>query len=169
MPVRLSLGGAVTAAVTPHEPGEGFALGIGERGASMRLQEFVENDVRFTCNGLGRKAVFHRDGTVLDSHCLGRPWHIEDLTRKAVPRHVHAGSDGKLRASMNGRVVAVLAAVGAAVEAGRAMVTLEAMKMEHIHTAPVFGHVKVLHVGRPPTPRSGSALARGEPTFGLTR
>jgi geranyl-CoA carboxylase alpha subunit len=47
---------------------------------------------------------------------------------------------------MNGRVVAVLVAVGDRVEAGQAMVTLEAMKMEHIHAAPAAGRVGALHV-----------------------
>ena len=47
---------------------------------------------------------------------------------------------------MNGRVVAVMTAVGDMVEAGQPMVTLEAMKMEHIHAAPVAGKVIALHV-----------------------
>ena len=50
-----------------------------------------------------------------------------------------AGGDGILRASMNGRVVAVLAKVGDTVEAGAPLVTLEAMKMEHVHGAPRAG------------------------------
>jgi geranyl-CoA carboxylase alpha subunit len=90
--------------------------------------------------------VFFRDGATLDLHYLGLPSQIEDLTREAVLRHAKVGSDGKLRASMNGRVVAVSVAVGDSVEAGQAMVTLEAMKMEHIHAAPVAGRVKALHV-----------------------
>jgi geranyl-CoA carboxylase alpha subunit len=47
---------------------------------------------------------------------------------------------------MNGRVVAVQVAVGDRVEMGQSMVTLEAMKMEHIHTAPMTGTVKILNV-----------------------
>ena len=47
---------------------------------------------------------------------------------------------------MNGRVVAVLVAVGERVAAGQPIVTLEAMKMEHVHAAPVAGTVKALHV-----------------------
>jgi geranyl-CoA carboxylase alpha subunit len=71
---------------------------------------------------------------------------IEDKTRAASAKQGEAGGDGKLRASMNGRVVAVMAAVGDIVEAGQPMVTLEAMKMEHIHAAPVAGKVTALHV-----------------------
>ena len=43
-------------------------------------------------------------------------------------------------------VVAVLAAVGDMVEAGQPIVTLEAMKMEHVHAAPVAGKLTALHV-----------------------
>ena len=47
---------------------------------------------------------------------------------------------------MNGRVVAVTAAVGDMVRAGQPIVTLEAMKMEHVHVAPVAGKLAALHV-----------------------
>ncbi|UUZ68816.1 acetyl-CoA carboxylase biotin carboxyl carrier protein subunit [Polaromonas sp. P2-4] len=47
---------------------------------------------------------------------------------------------------MNGRVVAVFAAVGDRVEAGQPIITLEAMKMEHVHAAPLSGIVKALNV-----------------------
>jgi geranyl-CoA carboxylase alpha subunit len=36
--------------------------------------------------------------------------------------------------------------IGQRVEAGQPMVTLEAMKMEHIHAAPLAGTVKAVHV-----------------------
>ena len=47
---------------------------------------------------------------------------------------------------MNGRIVAVLAGVGERVSAGQPIVTLEAMKMEHLHIAPLSGTLRVLHV-----------------------
>ena len=47
---------------------------------------------------------------------------------------------------MNGRVVALLAAVGDAVAAGQPILTLEAMKMEHSHCAPRSGTLVALHV-----------------------
>jgi geranyl-CoA carboxylase alpha subunit len=133
-------------AVMTHEAGEGCTVQIGEHRYELRLLEVEAHDVRFTCNGVGRKAVFDRDGANLGLHCFGRSWRVQDLTREPVLRHAQAGSDGKLRASMNGRVVAVAVAVGDAVAAGQAMITLEAMKMEHIHVAPVAGIVKALHV-----------------------
>jgi geranyl-CoA carboxylase alpha subunit len=63
----------------------------------------------------------------------------------AVARAGDGGGDGLLRASMNGRVIALLVAEGDAVAAGQPLVTLEAMKMEHVHCAPRAGRV-ALHV-----------------------
>jgi 3-methylcrotonyl-CoA carboxylase alpha subunit len=56
-----------------------------------------------------------------------------------------AGSDGKLRSPMPGRVTAILVGEDEAVEAGRALVTVEAMKMEHTIRAPFQGRVAALH------------------------
>jgi geranyl-CoA carboxylase alpha subunit len=47
---------------------------------------------------------------------------------------------------MNGRVVAVAVAVGDRVLQGQTMLTLEAMKMEHVHVAPASGVVTCLSV-----------------------
>jgi len=47
---------------------------------------------------------------------------------------------------MNGRVVAVLARQGERVEAGQPVMTLEAMKMEHVHVAPISGTISTIDV-----------------------
>ena len=57
-----------------------------------------------------------------------------------------AGGDGKVRAAMNGRVVAVLVKPGDKVSPGQPVMTLEAMKMEHVHTAGVAGTVSSIDV-----------------------
>ena len=54
--------------------------------------------------------------------------------------------DGKVRAAMNGRVVAVLVKRGERVSAGQAVMTLEAMKMEHVHRAGIAGTVSAIDV-----------------------
>jgi geranyl-CoA carboxylase alpha subunit len=80
-------------------------------------------------------------------HWRGRSWSVEDHGRAAAVSQAAASTDGALRATMNGRVVAVQVAVGDVVQAGQSLVTLEAMKMEHVHAAPLAGVVKALHVG----------------------
>jgi len=57
-----------------------------------------------------------------------------------------SGGDGKVRAAMNGRVVALLVKAGEQVAAGQPVMTLEAMKMEHVHTAGVAGTVSSIDV-----------------------
>ena len=47
---------------------------------------------------------------------------------------------------MNGRVVAVLVRLGERVAAGQPVMTLEAMKMEHVHTAPIAGTISAIDV-----------------------
>jgi geranyl-CoA carboxylase alpha subunit len=79
-------------------------------------------------------------------HYRGRQFRVEDHTRAAALKSGEAAGDGKLRASMNGRVVCVMVAVGDTVRAGQPMLTLEAMKMEHVHAAPSSGRVTALHV-----------------------
>ena len=147
VPVRLALNRLVTAAVMTHVSGEGCRLQIGDRRFDLRLIEVGEHELRFTCNGVGRKATYRRNGALLDLHYLGQAWRIEDLTRHGVARQSQSAGDGKLRSSMNGRVVAIAVVVGDAVEAGQALVTLEAMKMEHVHAAPMAGRVVAVHVG----------------------
>jgi geranyl-CoA carboxylase alpha subunit len=105
------------------------------------------NRVRFSCNGVMESAAYHVDGVHLWLRYQGQSWEVKDLSRAASARQDLAGvGDGKLRASMNGRVVAVLVAVGERVTAGDPMVTLEAMKMQHMHLATLSGIVKSLHV-----------------------
>ena len=80
----------------------------------------------------------------------------------------HAGdsgvADGSLRAPMPGKIVAVQAAAGDAVEKGRPIVVLEAMKMEHALTAPFDGTVAELTVTVGQQVTDGTVLARVEKT-----
>ena len=71
---------------------------------------------------------------------------IHDLTLAAPESALASGGDGKVRAAMNGRVVAVLVKPGEKVSAGQPVMTLEAMKMEHVHTAGVAGTVSSIDV-----------------------
>ncbi|MEJ8849171.1 acetyl-CoA carboxylase biotin carboxylase subunit [Variovorax rhizosphaerae] len=123
-----------------------FDVTIAEQTFTIELRDLTEHAAHLVCDGLLESVAFQRADGVLHLHYRGVPVRIEDKTRAASAKKGEAGGDGKLRASMNGRVVAVMAAVGDVVEVGQPMVTLEAMKMEHIHAAPVAGKVTALHV-----------------------
>ena len=103
--------------------------------------------VRVQIDGLAQTAVWQRDGATLRFHFAGRAWGVLDTSRATAAQAGNTGQhDGKLRASMNGRVVALGVAVGEQVSAGQPLLTLEAMKMEHVHAAPRAGRVAALHV-----------------------
>lgn len=144
--MRLQVGGESVAASVVLTEGRHFSVGIGETTYRISLDGIEPRRARFTCDGLQESAAFHRDGATLLLHYAGLPIRIDDRTRAAAARQGEAGGDGKVRASMNGRVVAVLAAVGDMVQPGQPVLTLEAMKMEHVHAAPVAGRLVALHV-----------------------
>jgi geranyl-CoA carboxylase alpha subunit len=80
------------------------------------------------------------------------------------PERAAAGlADGRLAAPMNGRVVAVHAKAGERIEAGRALVVLEAMKMEHTLAAPAAVRVKAVHVAKGAQVAPGKLLVEFEP------
>ncbi|MET0921274.1 MAG: biotin carboxylase N-terminal domain-containing protein [Acidimicrobiia bacterium] len=84
--------------------------------------------------------------------------------RTARPRPGAAGGaggagSGTISAPMQGTIVKVIVSVGEAVEAGQALVVLEAMKMENSITAEIAGTVKELRVGEGDTVGTGDILA----------
>jgi len=74
-----------------------------------------------------------------------------------------ASRDGRLAAPMNGRVVAVHARAGDTVEAGRALVVLEAMKMEHGLDLSFPVKVTAVHVAAGAQVAPGHLLVEFEP------
>jgi geranyl-CoA carboxylase alpha subunit len=114
--------------------------------ADLHAQGVQHGRVRFSCNHLMQHALFVQQGAKLWLHWQGQSWAVHDLTRAAAAKPDEGSRDGQLRAAMNGRVVAVAVGVGERVSRGQAVMTLEAMKMEHVHTATANGVVKSLHV-----------------------
>ncbi|THD75042.1 acetyl-CoA carboxylase biotin carboxylase subunit [Thalassobius vesicularis] len=95
-------------------------------------------------DGIQEEADLLRCGDAVWLHWNGRAWDFED--RSLAPRMAgKEGGDGKVRASMNGRVVALLVAPGDHVAEGQKVLVLEAMKMEHTHKSAVAGVVQAVH------------------------
>ena len=86
-----------------------------------------------------------RAGREVWAHIGGRAWGFEDITFEPAAG-VEAEGDGKVRASMNGRVVSLDVAVGDKVVRGQRVLVLEAMKMEHAHVTAIDGIVEAIHV-----------------------
>jgi len=96
------------------------------------------HSARVVCDGHREDIVFiHAEDELLFLHA-GRVHRVRDRRLTPLSRS-KAGKDGKIRASMTGKVVALHAAIGARIEIGQPVFTIEAMKMEHAHLAPVAG------------------------------
>jgi geranyl-CoA carboxylase alpha subunit len=160
--LRFELDGHALAAGMVRSREGRFEVSTREKTFDVELRTIGEDTVRFVCNGLLESAAYHCDGETLLIQYRGRAMRIEDKTRAASVRQDGAAGDGKLRASMNGRVVAVLAEIGKMVRAGDPLVTLEAMKMEHVHTAPRSGRLAALHVATGEQVAAGRVVAEIE-------
>ena len=114
--------------------------------SDFAVEAIKDHAVRFRCDGVTDTAHFAREGANLFFHCRDATSRVTDLSLVAAMRGAAAGSDGKLRASMNGRVVSVLAKTGDVVTAGQPLVVIEAMKMQHVHGAPLAGTIEKLDV-----------------------
>ncbi|WP_439888637.1 acetyl/propionyl/methylcrotonyl-CoA carboxylase subunit alpha [Pseudomonas sp. MBLB4123] len=108
-------------------------------------------------NGLRRSHLAVRRGDSLYLEFQGELHGISrvDPIAEAEASHAHHGG---LTAPMNGSIVRVLVEAGQAVEAGTALVVLEAMKMEHSIRAPHAGTVKALYCGEGEMVAEGSVL-----------
>jgi geranyl-CoA carboxylase alpha subunit len=123
-----------------------FKITLKGKEHALESVSISENDARFILDGVMESVAYDRDDASLWLRLAGRPHELEDHTRTAASRKDEGGGDGRVRASMNGRVVAILAGVGDRVLPGQPLLTLEAMKMEHIHNAPVQGIITAMLV-----------------------
>ncbi len=144
--MRLSVSGE-TQDVEIHRCRDGsYAISAEAREHSVTIDDLGADRIRFRHDGRVQSARYTREGTALDVLFDGNVVAVSDLTYAPPQTAAASGGDGRLRAAMNGRVVAVLVKPGDSVSAGQPMVTLEAMKMEHVHVAPVAGMVSAVDV-----------------------
>jgi geranyl-CoA carboxylase alpha subunit len=143
--LRLALNGEDHALrLTERAPGR-FELALADAVHELQAVAVDAHQARCIIDGVMQRVVFHRDGAQLWLAQDGQAHAVEDRTYAPAARQGPAGGDGRVRAAMNGRVVALLVAPGEAVQAGQPVLTLEAMKMEHVHHAGVAGVVAALH------------------------
>jgi 3-methylcrotonyl-CoA carboxylase alpha subunit len=91
-----------------------------------------------------------------DRHVLQRVDPLAHVGEQLVP-------EGSVRASMPGRVVALLVEPGARVLRGQPLLILEAMKMEHTMCAPADGLCEAFNVAVGEQVSEGSELVRFAP------
>lgn len=140
----------------PFSVPSGWRLGGVARpvGFHLRVQDPVEyvprgsadvTDDRVAVTLDGVRHTFHRAGDWLGRD--GDAWHVRDHDPVAasLTGAAHAGADS-LTAPMPGTVTVVKVAVGDEVSAGQSLLVVEAMKMEHVISAPHAGTVAELDV-----------------------
>jgi geranyl-CoA carboxylase alpha subunit len=146
LPLRIELDHGIHDLEIVRERDGGYVASLDGGGYRFEIDELGQDSIRFRSNGLMESAKFFRDGDRLYILHRGVTVSVHDLTLAAPAVTAAGGSDGKVRAAMNGRVVAVLVKAGERVAAGQPVMTLEAMKMEHIHAAPIAGTILVIDV-----------------------
>jgi geranyl-CoA carboxylase alpha subunit len=143
---RIDLGHGVHEVDIVRERDGGYRASFDGGEQRFEIDELGRDTIRFRANGTMESARFLRDGDRLHVLHRGVTIAVRDLTLAAPVSAAASGGDGKVRAAMNGRVVAVLVKPGDKVAAGQPIMTLEAMKMEHVHTAGVAGTVSAIDV-----------------------
>jgi len=146
LPARVELDHAVYAIEIVRERDGGYAARLDGTEYRFEIDELSREAIRFRSDGLTESARFFREGNHLYILRHGITVSVRDLTMSAPAAVGTSSSDGRIRAAMNGRVVAVLVKQGERVTAGQPVITLEAMKMEHIHSAPVSGAISAIEV-----------------------
>jgi acetyl/propionyl-CoA carboxylase alpha subunit len=143
---EVSVDGAVV------EPAEGWTFAWVERGAGIARLSRDGTSVRVLVEGSGEEWIVTLGGRRIGLRV--RTWRERALEAvEAASAHPHGPLE--VRASLPGLVVGVPVEVGAAVEAGEPLVTLEAMKMQNLVRAPRAGRVSLVAV------RPGQVVAAG--------
>jgi geranyl-CoA carboxylase alpha subunit len=146
IPLRVETNGKVHELELLRDREGGYRVNEGGREHGFELEQLGPESVRFRNGAVIESAEYFRDGDRLYFLHRGVTHTARDLTLAAPEAAASNGGDGKVRAAMNGRVVAVLVKPGDRVAAGQPVMTLEAMKMEHVHTAGIAGTVSAIDV-----------------------
>ncbi len=158
VPLRLSLRGE-THEVDVAPLNDGGLRARDESGQTdLKLLARHAGAVEVDVDGLGLRIPVWRSGDRLDFLWQGEIWHFEDLSMRSETA-VGGASDGVLMAPMSGLVHAIHCEVGARIEAGTPILSLEAMKMEHDLALPVDGTLAELRVSAGAQVRAGQVLA----------
>jgi geranyl-CoA carboxylase alpha subunit len=146
LPVRFGIDGVTYDAEVGRERDGGHYANLENALYRIEVDGFDRDTVRIRRDGHAETLKWSREGDRLFLLHHGVTLAIRDLTLAAPATTASTGGDGKVRAAMNGRVVAILVKPGEKVAAGQPVMTLEAMKMEHVHAAGIAGTIAAIDV-----------------------
>jgi acetyl-CoA/propionyl-CoA carboxylase biotin carboxyl carrier protein len=126
-------------------------------------------DLVVTSDGITRRYSCAVDGAVVWLGRDGHSWELREQPPLGAARSTEPDTGGSVRAPMPGTVTVVDVAEGQQVSAGARLLVLEAMKMEHVLTAPIAGMVRELHVSPGRTVERGAVVAVVGPACTVAR
>jgi acetyl-CoA/propionyl-CoA carboxylase biotin carboxyl carrier protein len=148
--VEVRVRGRAADAVVEVLAGEGV-----EAQAAVRASGQLNGDrLVVTLDGITRTYVVAKDGDTLWLGRDGLAWAVRERGPVDAVAAEAAGAGGPVRSPMPGTVTVVEVTEGQTVAAGDRLVVVEAMKMEHVLTAPVDGVVRDVAA------RAGAAVAK---------
>jgi acetyl-CoA/propionyl-CoA carboxylase biotin carboxyl carrier protein len=121
----------------------------------VRARGTLDGDrLTVTLDGVTRTYAVAKDGDTLWLGRDGHAWAVHEQGPVDAVAAETTGAGGPVRSPMPGTVTLVEVAEGQAVTAGDRLVVVEAMKMEHVLTAPVDGVVRDLRA------KAGATVAK---------
>jgi geranyl-CoA carboxylase alpha subunit len=159
LPAKIEIAGEAHELEITRERDGSYTVATDGRQERFEIEQLDSDAIRFRHDGVMDSARYLRDGDRLYVQHRGIPFAVTDLTLAAPKAAAANGGDGKVRAAMNGRVVAVLVKPGDRVTAGQPVLTLEAMKMEHVHKAGIDGVVAAIDVAEGEQVTTGRIVA----------
>jgi geranyl-CoA carboxylase alpha subunit len=132
-------------------------------GIGLRVRSNDPPHARVSLEEIEETVAFAIHGETIHLARGGQSFSLTDTTHAPAAKRAAAAGDGRLLAPMNGRVVAVNVKAGDTIEAGRALLVLEAMKMEHGLSVSTASRVKAVHVAPGAQVSPGQLLAELEP------
>jgi geranyl-CoA carboxylase alpha subunit len=162
-PLRVEVDRTVHELEMVRERGGSYLVNGNDSEFRFDIDGLSDDTFRFFTSGVMESVTFYRDSNQLWFLHRGDPRTARDLTLAPPETPATGGGDGKVRAAMNGRVVAVLVKQGEHVTAGQAVMTLEAMKMEHVHRAGIAGTVTAIDVAEGEQLTMGKVVVEIEP------
>jgi geranyl-CoA carboxylase alpha subunit len=125
--------------------GHRFKAAVAGETPELEVVAFAPGEIRYLAAGVLGTARYARDAEALWLDAEGATERYLDRTY-APAETAAAGSDGRILAHSDGKIVAVHVKPGQAVEKGQTLVVLEAMKMEFQLAAPMAAIVETVSV-----------------------
>jgi geranyl-CoA carboxylase alpha subunit len=165
-PVRLSVEGKLVQAQVLSLGALAWKVMLEPKASEHQVEVLhrAAGTLRVAVDGLQRTIHVLANAQAMQVADAGTVFSIIDLTREAALTQAVGKAETLVKASTNGRVVAVHVEPGQLVEPGQTVAAIEAMKMEHPQMARTAGVVKAVNVAVGDQVANGKALVEIELT-----